>query len=172
MIRQKVKRQAHTYDEEGKLVPSEYVTTDITVESVGDIIDLLSDCSRGASLFMLPPKKGDNIQQVQVLDLRRASEFHKCSFPIPDAAIGTYKAFIFTIGKHGPFEFSDCYEKQVEREIAEGGRRTAGLTWRDVQRIVQIADNLCNNLEYDKVERMGEEGYYTEILNRFNNTTN
>lgn len=46
------------------------------------------------------------------------------------------------------------------------------LTWRDVQRIVQIADNLCNNLEYDKVKRMGEEGYYTEILNRFNNTTN
>jgi hypothetical protein len=46
------------------------------------------------------------------------------------------------------------------------------LTWRDVQRIVQIADNLCNSLDYEQVLRMGEKGYYTEILNRFNNTTN
>lgn len=42
------------------------------------------------------------------------------------------------------------------------------FTWRDVQRIVQIADHLCNSLEYDKIKKMGEEGYYTEILERFN----
>lgn len=42
------------------------------------------------------------------------------------------------------------------------------LTCRDVQRIVQIAGNLCNSLDYYQVLRMGEEGYYTEILKRFN----
>lgn len=44
------------------------------------------------------------------------------------------------------------------------------LTWQDIQRIVQIADNLCNSLDYEQVLRMGEKDYYTEILNRFNNT--
>lgn len=42
------------------------------------------------------------------------------------------------------------------------------LTWRDVQSIVRIADDMCNNLEYEKVLKMGEEGYYTEVLRRFN----
>ena len=42
------------------------------------------------------------------------------------------------------------------------------LKWQDIQRIVQIADHLCNSLEYDKIRDMGEEGYYTEILDRFN----
>ena len=42
------------------------------------------------------------------------------------------------------------------------------LTWRDMQSIVKIADHLCNSLEYDKIKKMGEEGYYTEILDRFN----
>lgn len=42
------------------------------------------------------------------------------------------------------------------------------LTWRDIQRIVQIADHLCNSLDYEQVLMMGEEGYYTEILKRFN----
>lgn len=41
-------------------------------------------------------------------------------------------------------------------------------TWRDVQAIIRIADNLLNSLDYDKIEKMGEEGYYSEILNRFN----
>lgn len=41
------------------------------------------------------------------------------------------------------------------------------LTWRDVQCIVRIADNLLNSLDYSKIKKMGEEGYYTEILNRF-----
>lgn len=42
------------------------------------------------------------------------------------------------------------------------------ITWRDIQTIVRIADNLLNSLEYEKIKKMGEEGYYTEILNRFN----
>ena len=46
------------------------------------------------------------------------------------------------------------------------------LTWQDIQRIVKIADNLCNSLDYEQILKMGEKGYYTEILNRFNNTTN
>lgn len=58
-------------------------------------------------------------------------------------------------------------------EFAEKLKEPASkLTWQDIQRIVQIADNLCNSLDYEQVLRMGEEGYYTEILNRFNNTTN
>lgn len=47
-----------------------------------------------------------------------------------------------------------------------------GLTWKDIQRIVKIADNLCNSLDYEKIKAMGEQGYYTEILNIFNNTPN
>ena len=46
--------------------------------------------------------------------------------------------------------------------------RSDELTWRDIQSIVRIADNLLNSLDYEKIKKMGEEGYYTEILNRFN----
>lgn len=46
------------------------------------------------------------------------------------------------------------------------------ITWRDIQSIVRIADNLLNSLDYSKIKKMGEEGYYTEILNRFNKESN
>ena len=155
MIRSKDTKESHIADKQ------------IIAESVGDIIDLLSDCSRGASVFMMPPRKGDNIQQVQVLDLRKTSEFRKSENPIPDDSIGTYRAFIFTIGKHGPFECTDCYNRQVEREKAEGGRREVGLSWTDIRRIVQIADSVCNSLDYEQIKNLGEEGYYTKILQQF-----
>lgn len=50
----------------------------------------------------------------------------------------------------------------------EQAQKDLELSWRDMQRIVKIADYLCNSLEYDKIKKMGEEGYYTEILERFN----
>lgn len=45
---------------------------------------------------------------------------------------------------------------------------TRPLTWRDVQNIIRIADYMCNSLDYEQVRKMGEEGYYTEVLRRFN----
>lgn len=50
----------------------------------------------------------------------------------------------------------------------EQAQKDLELSWRDMQHIVKIADHLCNSLEYDKIKKMGEEGYYTEILERFN----
>jgi len=41
------------------------------------------------------------------------------------------------------------------------------LTWQDVQGIIRIADYLCNSLEYDKIIELGEEGYYTKVLDEF-----
>ena len=41
------------------------------------------------------------------------------------------------------------------------------LTWKDIRKIVQIADQMLNSLDYAQILRMGEEGYYTEILKRF-----
>lgn len=61
--------------------------------------------------------------------------------------------------------------RSAQRLFAEGyeqAQKDLELSWRDIQRIVKIADYLCNNLEYDKIRDMGEEGYYTEILDRFN----
>ena len=42
------------------------------------------------------------------------------------------------------------------------------MTWQDIRRIIRITNNLLNRLDYAKIKEMGEEGYYTEILNRFN----
>lgn len=42
------------------------------------------------------------------------------------------------------------------------------LTWQDIRKIVQIADRFLNSLDYEQIMRLGEEGYYTEILKRFN----
>ena len=44
------------------------------------------------------------------------------------------------------------------------------LTWQDIRTIVGISNQVLNTLDYDKIKKMGEEGYYTEILNRFNQT--
>lgn len=46
------------------------------------------------------------------------------------------------------------------------------MTWQDVRRIMTIANNLLNRLDYDSIKKLGEEGYYTEILNRFNEGKN
>ena len=80
--------------------------------------------------------------------------------------------------KFYPVLFSERqgYDKtniQKERRNAfengyEQAQKDLELSWRDMQRIVKIADHLCNSLEYDKIKKMGEEGYYTEILERFN----
>ncbi len=62
-----------------------------------------------------------------------------------------------------PNERRNAFEKGYEQ-----AQKDLELSWRDMQRIVKIADYLCNSLEYDKIKKMGEEGYYTEILERFN----
>lgn len=86
-------------------------------------------------------------------------------------------------------EYIESYTKGCSNELVGGGyhewltpenaltavelareelmKDASKLKWQDIQRIVQIADHLCNSLEYDKIRDMGEEGYYTEILNRF-----
>lgn len=46
------------------------------------------------------------------------------------------------------------------------------MKWQDIRRIIRIADYLLNRLDYNKIKKMGEEGYYTEILNRFNEGKN
>lgn len=46
------------------------------------------------------------------------------------------------------------------------------MKWQDIRRIITIADNLLNRLDYEQIKKMGEEGYYTEILNRYNEGKN
>ena len=58
--------------------------------------------------------------------------------------------------------------KEEYKKGYEQAQKDLELSWRDIQHIVKIADHLCNSLEYDKIKKMGEEGYYTEILERFN----
>ena len=43
------------------------------------------------------------------------------------------------------------------------------LTWQDIRAIVKLNNHALNSLDYEKVVGMGEEGYYTEILNQFKN---
>lgn len=58
--------------------------------------------------------------------------------------------------------------RTIYRRGYERAEEDLRLTWHDIQDIVRIADMMVNNFEYDKVKSMGEEGYYTEILKRFN----
>ena len=46
------------------------------------------------------------------------------------------------------------------------------LTWKDIKRIVNIADDLIDLDIQDKLPECcsSEEGYYSEILDRFNKT--
>lgn len=60
------------------------------------------------------------------------------------------------------------YESRNVIECAFTPEKANQLTWKDIQAIVRIADSLLNSFDYEKVRKMGEEGYYTEILNQFN----
>ena len=42
------------------------------------------------------------------------------------------------------------------------------LTWKDIKSIVGISNQVLNTLDYGKIKELGEEGYFTEILNQFN----
>lgn len=53
------------------------------------------------------------------------------------------------------------------RELTFEDAKPRELTWKDMRKIVRIADQMLNSLDYSQIMRMGEEGYYTEILNRF-----
>lgn len=41
------------------------------------------------------------------------------------------------------------------------------MTWQDIRRIIQIADNFLNSLDYEQIMKLGEKGYFTEILRRY-----
>jgi len=62
MIRNKVKVKGKTYDKYGNLMDIETEMEEITAESVGDILDLLAPYPRSASVYMIPPRMGSNIQ--------------------------------------------------------------------------------------------------------------
>ena len=114
MIRKKEKIKGQTYDRYGRLIDCETEVEEITCECVGDILDILADYPRSATVFMIPPKKGDNIQRVQVWDCveDRIDVTDELSVP----SVKLRKAGIFTIGAHGPYEISECCKKQMERE--------------------------------------------------------
>lgn len=73
------------------------------------------------------------------------------------------------------FSEREGYDKtdiQKERRNAfangwEKAEKNLRLTWQDVRRLIQIANQKLYALDYEKVMRMGEEAYYTEILTQF-----
>lgn len=113
MIREKKTIKGMTFDKYGNPIDCEYEREDITAECVGDIIDLLAPCNREASVFMVAPKEGDNIQQVQVWDCQEVE--HKISKEHSIYGVGFRKSFMFTIGEHGPHDMGECYKKQMAR---------------------------------------------------------
>ncbi|MBP5712410.1 MAG: hypothetical protein J6W77_05350 [Prevotella sp.] len=114
MIRKKEKIKGQTFDKYGRLIDCETEVEEITCECVGDILDILADYPRSATVFMIPPKKGDNIQRVQVLDCVEERIDVTDGLSVPTAKLR--KAGAFTIGTYGPYELSECCKKQKERE--------------------------------------------------------
>lgn len=54
--------------------------------------------------------------------------------------------------------------KRVDPDVRAEVRKKMDLTWQDVKRIVEIADDIIRKACY---EHMSEEEYYTEVLRRF-----
>lgn len=46
------------------------------------------------------------------------------------------------------------------------------LTWQDIELIIKIADNALDRIDRELLVKMGEVGYYTAILDMFNETKN
>lgn len=164
MIRRKVKKQSSILDKNGKFIPSEYEAEEIIVESVGDMIDLLAPYSRGASMFMVPPEKGKQIQRVQVWDIRPSREDNP---NMPAHAHHLHRAMSFTIGEEGDHWSYDLFEKQLARERAEGGRKQGGLTWQDMQAIDRLCTRIC---EQNLLSGKSDKEVYEQVLNEFNST--
>lgn len=83
------------------------------VRSVGEIMDILSFYPRSASVFMIKPAKGSNIQRVQVMEC--CEKHHKIGEQT-FSGIAVCKAETFTIGTNGPHNIYDLFRQQTERE--------------------------------------------------------
>lgn len=46
------------------------------------------------------------------------------------------------------------------------------LTWQDIALIIKIADNALERIDRELLVKMGEVGFYTAILDMFNETKN
>ena len=127
--------------------------------TAGDIVDLLAPYSREASVFMIRPESGDNLQQVQIWDLR---PLEKRDENTPEDAHSFFRPIVFTIGEHGPFDSRDLYSIQQKRE--RRGRHLVGLTWQDMQEIDRLCNRICQeNLFSGK----SDQEVYEEVLKQF-----
>ena len=165
MIRKKEKIKGQTFDNEGGLVDCETEVEEIICESVGDILDILEGCPRSATVFMVPPRKGDNIQKVQVFDCCEVE--HKFDDEITLNGVRLRKAFSFTIGEHGPYEMLECYKKQRERELEMCDKSTKSKLKEDFRKLAPLftynqkneAQNVWNLISYvaDEIDSLKQE---------------
>jgi hypothetical protein len=42
------------------------------------------------------------------------------------------------------------------------------LSWQDIRNIVRVADSTLNSIDYEQIQKLGEQGYYQLILDRLN----
>lgn len=136
MIRKVEKIKGQTFDKFGRLIDCETELEEITCECVGDIIDILSEYPRSATVFMIPPKKGDNIQRVQVWDC--VENDVKVTDEKSVTAYKQRKAGFFTIGTHGPHEISECCKKQRERELEMCDKSTKSKLKEDFRKLAPL----------------------------------
>ena len=54
------------------------------------------------------------------------------------------------------------------KDLQKPRAQSSALTWRDLKRIISIADKLIDEKPEEELLQLGEKGYYEEILNRFN----
>ena len=89
------------------------------------------------------------------------------------AALKAFPPFIDEVGEivRGGVRYikKDIYEsdRRIFKRGFEQAEEELKLTWQDVQRLIYIANLTLNSLDYEQIEKLGEEGYYTQILKRF-----
>jgi hypothetical protein len=47
-------------------------------------------------------------------------------------------------------------------------RGSMELSWQDIRNIVRVADSTLNSIDYEQIQKLGEQGYYQLILDRLN----
>ena len=57
---------------------------------------------------------------------------------------------------------------ELYNELKKPEVQRSELTWRDVRRIIDIADRLIEEKPEEELIAMGEKGLYEEVLRRFN----
>jgi len=100
--------------------------------------------------------------------IERLIAIYKLRYKPSQEEIEEFKLLLEMMPDTPRLNFAIVMKSKSKGKNAEGGRRTAGLAWQDIERVVTAENDVIEKYDRAKIDRMSEKEYYTKILERYN----